>query len=142
MASGTRSANTMNEQLRNLLGQIADMKAAPDADIAYLTSLETQVLQYLRQPFEQQRMQAQLQGPQGAGGQGAPPGGGMDQSATAQLLGMTPGGAPAGGQGDLAQLLMAMGAPVGRQQRVAGVMRGHTMPNGDELRRLMEQPAL
>lgn len=141
MAAGTRQANTMNEQLRNLLGQIADMKAAPDADIAYLTSLETQVLQYLRAPFEQQRMQAQLGGPQAAttGQPGATP---LQGSPSAQLLGLTPDAGPAGGGGDLTQLLMAMGAPASRQQRVSGVMRGHTMPNGDELRRLMEQPAL
>lgn len=139
MASGTRQTNTMTEQLRQMLGTIADMKAAPDADIAYLTNLETQVLQYLRAPYEQQRMQAQLGGPQAAGSPtGATP---LDQSPAAQLLGLAAGGG-AGPPGNAAQLLMAMGAPVGRQQRVAGVMQGHTMPNSDELRRLMEQPAL
>ena len=112
----------MTEQLRAMLGQIADMKAAPDADIAYLTGLETQVLQYLRAPYEQQRLQAQLGGPQNAGPPGGAPMGAtpLQQSPAAQLLGLAPAGPPG----------------------VPGVMRGHSMPNGDELRRLMEQPAL
>jgi hypothetical protein len=138
----------MTEQLRSVLGNIADMKTAPDADIAYLTDLETQILRYLRAPFEAQRMQAQLGGPQQAGPAaqaGGPPGmpGG---AAPVPPGGGVPGGAaPVGGgqpPGAAAQLLLAMGAPVGRQARIRGVMQGHTMPNADELRRLMEQPAL
>src|SRR5262245_24894859 len=117
MASGTRGTNTMTEQLRALLGQIADMKAAPDADIAYLTNLETTVLRYLRAPFEKQRLEAQLGGP----------GGGLGQ-AQAGATAPTPAG-PA------AQLLF--GAQPAQPRPT-----GANMPAADELRRLMEQPAL
>jgi len=114
----------MTEQLRSMLGTIADMKAAPDADIAYLTSLETQVLRYLRAPFEAQRLQAQLGGPQQQ--QTAGPGGGA-----------TPLPGPA------AQLLLPMPAPPGGQMGVPGVRRAPSMVGAvDEMRRLMEQPAL
>ena len=119
----TRGANTMSEQLRGMLGQIAEMKAAPDADIAYLTNLETQVLQFLRMPFEKQRLEAQLGGP--AAGAAVPG------------AGATPAQPPAPGPAE--QLLFGTPPP---RQRVPGVMNGPNMPAPDELRRLMEQPAL
>lgn len=118
MAS-TRGANTMAEELRGVLSQVAQMKAAPDADIAYLTNLETQILRYLRAPFEKQRMEAQLGGPQAAGAQAA--------------AGASPGPGPA-------EMLLFGAQP---QQRVPGVMQAPNMTAGaDELRRLLSQSAL
>lgn len=116
----------MNEGLRAFLSQIAELKSAPDADIAYLTNLETQVLKYLRAPFEKQQAEQQLGG---QGGQ-APPG------PTEQLL---LGNAAGGGGAGLAGLLASLGTGGGR---VPGVMRAPSMPNGDEMRRLMAQPSL
>lgn len=66
MAAG-KSSNTQSEALRGLLGQIADMKAMPDADINFLTNFETMLLGYLRAPFEQQQQQVSAM-PGGPGG--------------------------------------------------------------------------
>ncbi len=126
---GTRSQNTMVEGLRGFLSQIAELKAAPDADIAYLTNIETQVLKYLRAPFEKQQAEQQL-----GAGQQAP---GPTESLLFPQAGGGGGGGPGGG---LAGLLAGMGG--GGGQRVPGVMQAPQMPNGDELRRLMAQPSL
>lgn len=64
----TRSTNTMVEALQRLHADIAQMKTLPDADLAFVTELETMVVQFLRGPIEQ--MQAAGQLPPG----GPPPG--------------------------------------------------------------------
>ncbi len=53
MASGTRQDNTMSEGLRKLLGDISEMKLAPDADLPFLIQLETQVLGKLKGGVDQ-----------------------------------------------------------------------------------------
>lgn len=58
-----------------MLGHIADLKTMPDADIPYLTNLETMVLGYLRAPFEAQQQSSQMSAPPGGAPMGAPPGG-------------------------------------------------------------------
>lgn len=131
---GTRSQNTMVEGLRGFLSQIAELKAAPDADIAYLTNIETQVLKYLRAPFEKQQAEQQLGG---QGGQQPP--GPAESLLFPQAQG---GGAGAGGGAGLAGLLAGIGGGGGQGQPVHGVMQAPQMPNGDELRRLMAQPSL
>lgn len=111
----TRTANTQAEGLENLIQSIAMMKTMPDADIAFLTSMETQILQYLRQPTQN------LQNPQ------LPP----NQNPTGSP-GMPPGqqpmtGPPAGPSLPASPMASRLG-PLG------GGMQG---PNPDEMRRMM-----
>lgn len=82
----TRGTNTMQEALQRLLGDIAQMKTLADADIAWMTELESMVLTKIREPLDAMRQSGQLpqpdQGMGGMGGQppmpaGAPMGGGM-----------------------------------------------------------------
>tara|TARA_Y100001951_G_scaffold56128_1_gene44483 strand:+ start:1756 stop:2088 length:333 start_codon:yes stop_codon:yes gene_type:complete len=78
MAAGTRQNNTMSEGLHQLLSSIAQLKAAPDADLQYLSSIESTILQKLREPL-QQAAQALAQ----AGGV-VPPGMASQMGAAAQ----------------------------------------------------------
>lgn len=57
-----RSQNTMAESLQKMLGDVADMKVLPDADLQFLIELETVILQKLRAPIDQIMGQAQPQG--------------------------------------------------------------------------------
>ncbi|MCX8214053.1 MAG: hypothetical protein OTJ97_06040 [SAR202 cluster bacterium] len=79
----TRQNNTMQEGLHQLLSSLAQLKAAPDANLEFLSSIESSILQKLREPM-QQAAQAMAQAggvlPQGMGQQlGAPGGAGMGQ---------------------------------------------------------------
>lgn len=69
--AGTRQNNTMSEDLSSLMGQLAQMKLTPDADLGFITNLETQILQTARQPTDQlkalQQVQNQMNQPQSAG---------------------------------------------------------------------------
>lgn len=47
-----RSQNTMAESLQKMLGDVADMKVLPDADLEFLIQLETVILQKLREPID------------------------------------------------------------------------------------------
>ena len=47
-----RSQNTMAESLQKMLGDVADMKVLPDADLQFLIELETVILQKLRAPID------------------------------------------------------------------------------------------
>jgi len=91
MAGGTRQNNTMSEGLHQLLSSLAQLKAAPDADLAYLSSIEATVLQKLREPL-QQAAQALAQAggvvPPGMAGQiGAAAQGGVGQAAAQRAPG-------------------------------------------------------
>lgn len=100
MAAGTRQNNTMSEGLRKLLGDIADLKLADDADLPFLIQIETQILGRLKNGVDQA----------------------LDPSQSAQPGMMSaPGGMP------------GQGSPPG----VPGLMQGPSMPNGDELRRML-----
>jgi hypothetical protein len=84
MAGGTRQNNTMSEGLHQLLSSLAQLKAAPDADLDYLSGIESTILQKLREPL-QQAAQALAQAggvvPPGMAGQmGAAAQGGIGQS--------------------------------------------------------------
>lgn len=135
--AGNRSTNTQAEALQGLLGQIADMKVMPDADMPYLTNLETMVLGYLRAPFEAQQASQQVSaaGAQGMGasplGQPGPPGMGAPAGLPPQLAAALGGGGGMGGP--------PMAPPAPALGRVPGVMQGAQMPPVDELRRLMTQ---
>jgi hypothetical protein len=132
MASGTRQTNTMEEKLRKLLPQIADMKLAEDADQEFIGGLETRLIGKLREPID--RMAA------------------MQQTAADPMAAMQPSPEMAGVQGDTGaggippQILAAMmqaqqqqqGPPTGMQQR--GLSPSPNMaPGVDELRRVLQQ---
>lgn len=71
----SRSTNTMAEFLQRMLGDISQAKTLPDADLEFLVSLETGILQKLRAPID--ALQGQAQGQMGGGGPQQAPGGGM-----------------------------------------------------------------
>ena len=111
--AGTRQNNTMQEGLMQLLSAISQLKAAPDADLQYLATVESQILDKLRAPMKAAAAKlAQAGGvvPPGAGGAPGGPGG---------APGGPPGGAPGGPPGGAAP------PPVGQGG------------GGDELRRLV-----
>jgi hypothetical protein len=112
MAAGTRQNNTMSEGLHQLLSSIAQLKAAPDADLEFLSGVEASILQKLRQPMEQ-AAQAMAQA-----------GGVLPPAMAGQL-----GGAAQGGMRGPAQ------GPQGPPPSAA-------MPNPDELRRLVASRGL
>lgn len=56
-------AQTQAESLRGMLSSIADTKTLPDADIPFLTNMETMLLGYLRAPFEAMQQNQQVSGP-------------------------------------------------------------------------------
>lgn len=114
----TRSANTMSEVLQQILGELSQAKLAPDADIEFLLTIETQILQKLRQPVQDAMQSSGL-----SGQPGQPP----QQDPGAGMGGM-PGGMPGGMQG-------APPAAPG----VAGLRTSPGAPNPDELRRLLTQ---
>ena len=123
MAGGSRTQNTMAEGLHSLLGQIAAMKAAPDADLNMLSQFEAGVLQAIKQP--QQQALAQF----------AQSGGALPPEIIAQLQGM--GGPPGMGGGP-----PQMQSPTGNGQGMRGVPPAAALPPVDELRRLMSSGTL
>jgi len=49
----TRQNNTMQEGLHQLLSSLAQLKAAPDANLEFLASIESAILSKLREPMQQ-----------------------------------------------------------------------------------------
>lgn len=118
----SRSTNTMAEFLQRMLGDIAEAKTLPDADLGFLIQIETTILQKLRAPID--ALMGQMEGAGGMGGEG----GAMMDPAMA-------------GQGGLPQMpmippnvAMGGGGPI-PQPRVTGTRMEPNMPNMDELRR-------
>ena len=97
----------MVDGLTKIVQQIGALKLSPNADIDFLTQLETAILSYVHQQ-NSQGSQAQQGAP------GFPPG--------ASVPGMGGPGGPGGG-------LTPAGVP--------GVMQSPGMPNPDELRRMV-----
>lgn len=81
----TRGTNTMQEALQRFLGDISQMKTLADADLPWLTELETMVLSKIREPIDMMQQNGQLPMPTDPG-MGAPN----------PMQGM-PAGAPMGG---------------------------------------------
>lgn len=147
-----RSTNTMAEFLQKMLGDIAMAKTLPDADLQFLVTIETAILQKMRQPVDA------LQGQSGdigemhadqaqqlpsdpnaamAGGMGMPPGGDPSGGAggAGGAGGMPPGMSP--GQTPMPGGVGVSGA--GGGGGIPGVMSpGPTIPP-DELRRMLQQ---
>lgn len=111
--AGSRSTNTMAEFLQRMVGDIADAKVLPDADLEFLIQLETTILQKLRAPIDAL----------------------MGQMQTNPMAQNPMSGSPAG----MAQGAMSGGQPPTppAQQRVAGIRMDPNMPNPDELRRMI-----
>lgn len=108
----------MAEFLQKMLGDVAEAKTLPDADLQFLIQLETTILQKLRAPIDalmgqMNNGQQQVAGEMGAGG-GA--------------------GSLAGTQGMMDPSMLPQPAPAGR---VTGTRSEPNMPNVDELRRMM-----
>lgn len=83
MASASKQPPTMIDGLKQIVQTIATLQFSPDADIAFLKALETEILVYVHQQLS-------------AGSQAQ---GGAQQLPQASVPGMTPGGGVApGGQ--------------------------------------------
>lgn len=144
--AGTRTQNTMQEGLASLLGQISQLKLAPDANLEMLTNLETQVLQAARGPQDQlkalQAVQQQLSQPGSAGPMAAmPPGGTPSPGGMPMMAGMSaPGGAPPPGVPGAGMAGVSPGNPTlaGVRAMQGGISRITPGPGAvDELRRLL-----
>lgn len=113
MPTGGRTTNTMSEMLTNMLRDISVAKTLPDANLEFLISMETQILQFLRQPYD----------------------------AAAGQLGDAAAGMPPGQDPNLPPL-MPMGpavpdAPIPPPPGVPGLRQQPTGPSPDELARLL-----
>lgn len=123
MAAGTRQTNTMQEQLRKLLGSFADLKLSDDADFNYINKLETAVIAKLREPIDNAAQQGLTAVPPGISqGGGMPPemamgGGGMPPMAMAP-----PPAPPMTGQGGITPSVNA--APAADELRRMLMSRG------------------
>ncbi len=129
--AGTRSQNTMVEGLNAMLGQVAQLMAAPDADLDTLSSLQAQLLKILKAP-----QQAALEKFAAAGG--VVPGAGGQTS---------PGGLPPDQMPVMPPLLAGAGSPenpmmTSSPYRPWGVRGGNNLPPVDELRRLVASTRL
>lgn len=79
----TRSTNTMAEALQRLHADVAQMKVLPDADLAFVTELETMIVGYLRGPIDQMQAAGQLP-------PGGPPPPQIPPTQTGGLMGQSP----------------------------------------------------
>lgn len=70
--TGTRQNNTFEEQLPKLLKVITDMKMTEDADFEWLVSMETQIIEKIKQPFTQAAQMTAGPQPQPGMGMGQP----------------------------------------------------------------------
>lgn len=112
--AGSRQTNTFGEALQKLLRDLADMKVMPDADMAFIVDLETQVISKIRSPQDQASMGGQSalpMDPMGGGMGGPPPGPPMGPGAMPPPGPMPPG--------------------------VPGLRSNPPMPSGDELARIL-----
>lgn len=107
----------MAEGLQAMLGEIAQLQVAPDADIPFLLDLQQRIVIKIHPQLQQQPQPGQGMAPGAA--PSSVPGMGAIPGAGAGFAGA--GGFPGGGP---------EGAP-------PGVMPGPNMPNVDELRRVL-----
>lgn len=126
MAS-SRATNTFEEALQGLLGDIARMKAMPDADLDFCVQLETAVLGKIREPTDMlaqaQAQKAGLPMPGGGASAGPPAGPGLEGIPPEMAAAMA---GPGGGMGELPM------------PPVNGTRIQPNMPNPDEFRRMVQ----
>lgn len=107
-----------------MIADIAEAKTLPDADLEFLVGVETVILQKLREPVDAMSgASEELGGLAGSQAQSLPPpsmGGGMGGGGMG-------GAAPPGG----------ISTPPGAPGSVPGVTTMPSLPNPDELRRMM-----
>lgn len=111
--AGARQTNTFGEALQQMLGDLAKMKTMPDTDMAFVVDVETQIVSKIREPID-----------------------GMAASGASQVPGdpsMAGPMAAMGGVGPMAPMPPAMPSGGG----ATGTRTMPTMPNPDELRRLL-----
>lgn len=124
--AGTRTTNTMQEGMVGLLQQLAVLKAAPDADIDAISSLETSILDIVKRPQREAMEKIAAAG-------GVVPG----MTPPSGPEGMSPGGNPMGAPPSVG-MGMGMGVPTSPAgYRPSGMRNGGSMPPVDELRRLI-----
>lgn len=138
--AGVQTTNTMSERLQKMLRDLADMRLADDADPDYLDALRDVIEQRLKAPVEAQLQQAGIGGQPGVGGgpMGMDPFGPSPMPPAADMPIM--GAALAGGaQGASSGLGMMPGPPTapGMGHGVGNLRMNPTMPNPDELRRML-----
>lgn len=102
--AATSTANTMAESLNKLVGQIAQMMTMPDADLQFLTQLQMQITDYVRNS-QAQAAQPQSAVPGGAGGPMPMGGGGVGASPPAGMMGGASMGAPMPNMDELTRML-------------------------------------
>ncbi|GIV04107.1 MAG: hypothetical protein KatS3mg015_2937 [Fimbriimonadales bacterium] len=112
MAISGRQTNTMAEFIQKMLRLITDAKIAPDSDLPFLVNLETQLLQYVKQPMEEAGMD--MSGLDAGLNAGTLPG---EPALVGNRVGFSP--TPGGG--------------------VPGIRQGMNMPPVDDLARLLTQ---
>lgn len=122
----SRSVNTQAEVLKQIAGLIQEAKLMPDADLPFLVSLETNIVSYLRQPYENMAGQMPPNSMPSANPGNMPGGGGM------------PSGSPMGPGPMSGPPMSPLPASPG-QARLAGAGVGGPpqAPNPDELRRIL-----
>lgn len=81
----------MSEVLESIVTLLGTAKMMPDADIVWLTDLETQVIEKARAPFAQQGAMAPAPASDGGGGMGGGMGGAGGPDLASLLGGMGPG---------------------------------------------------
>lgn len=114
MAAGTRMNNTFAELLPKMLQLLTQMKQTEDADYEWIIQQETQVLEKIKQPFQQAAQMTAGPQPGSEMGMGAP----VDPM-QAMMAGMGSGGA---------------------EQMSRAPIQGNpnTAPAVDEIRRMMQ----
>lgn len=101
----------MQEALQRFLGDISQMKTLADADLAWLTELETMVLSKIREPLDRMQQSGMMPPPQGGGGMGGMSGGPMAPMPAGAQMGGGMMSATAAPNADELQRLLGAGAP-------------------------------
>lgn len=121
-----KSQNTMAEAMEKVIKDLASMKTMPDADIGFILHIETQIVEYLRQGFDQASQQSQMGGMGMGSPQQAPPP--MDP------MGMMPTGVPQPGMDPNIQL---PASPLGGRMSMG--LPSPTAPAVDEVSRMQRR---
>lgn len=129
---------SMAEGLKKIMSAVAQLKILPDADQNLLNTIEQTIIQGIQSAAAKTQQQGQQVAQQAAGGQpqqgGQPDQGGMAGAMAGMMQGG--GGDTGGGPGGPPGMPQPGGMPGGMGGGMPGLS---SMPNPDELRRLMGQ---